>query len=367
MELPEEATPVSFEKMVDFASRAYEAAGVPPADARKAGAALADSDLHSTFTHGLKNLKGYVDLMTSGKINPRARVHEVGGPEAAKIWSADNAPGHVAGGYGMERAIELAREFGVGTVFMRDSNHYGASGYWARLALQHNMVGYAFSNAPANMAPYGAKRAMVGNNPPAWAIPSRIVDEGEPLPAGESDPAFLDIALSVVAGNRLDIFRRRGEDIPLGWALDSDGNPTTKAAARAAGGSFTPIADYKGSGLAIVLSAIDSFLAGGPFDDQRFADGPGSAQLYGTCNHWFAAYDIKQFIDLETFTVNVRSVQERIRALEPRAGFEQVYAPGDIENERARRWRTEGVPLEDFVLEELALVAEHLGLEFNLP
>jgi LDH2 family malate/lactate/ureidoglycolate dehydrogenase len=119
--------------------------------------------------------------------------------------------------------------------------------------------------------------------------------------------------------------------------------------------------------MAIVLSLISSFLAGAPFDDQRFENGLGSPQIYGTCSHWFEAYDVKQFIDLETFTSNVRSVQERIRALEPRAGFEQVYAPGDIENERARAWRTEGIPLEDFVLDELALVAEHLGLELNLP
>ena len=366
MELPKTSTPVGWEKAVDFAARAYEACGVPSADARKAGEALTDADLHSTFTHGLKNLKMYVTQMRDGKMNPRAQVREVGGAAAAKVWTADNAPGHVAGHYGMERAIELAKEYGVGTVFMRDSNHYGASGYWARLALKHNMIGFAFTTALATMAPWGARAQLVGNNPPSWAIPSRIVSESEPLPPGESDPAFLDIALSVVAGNRLDIFRRRGEPIPLGWALDKDGNPTTDAAARAAGGSFTPIAEYKGSGIAIVMSLINSFLAGGPFDDERFENGPGTPQVFGTCSHWFQAYDVKQFVDLETFTGNVRSVQERIRALEPRAGFERVYAPGDIENERARRWRTEGIPLEDFVIDELGWVAEHLGLELKL-
>ena len=114
---------------------------------------------------------------------------------------ADNALGHVAGHYGMNKAIELAKQYGVGSVFMRGSNHYGASGYWARLALRENMIGFAFSNAGANMAPWGAKKQMVGNNPPAWAVPSAVLEAGEKLLPGDTQPAFIDIALSVVAGN----------------------------------------------------------------------------------------------------------------------------------------------------------------------
>src|SRR6476620_3311083 len=287
-------TAVLCERAVDFAARAYESTGGPPGDARKAAEALVDADLHGVSTHGPKNLWNCFTQLQDGRINPRAQIRDVGGGAAARVLSGDNGLGHVVGHDGIDKAIELAREYGAGTVFVRDSNHYGASQFWARKALRHNMVGFAFTSANASMAPWGAKDKLVGNNPPSWVIPTRVVSPEDPPPPGEADPVFLDMALSVVAGNKLDIYRRRGDDIPLGWALDQDGNPTTDASARARGGTFAPIADYKGSGLAIVMSLLRTFLAHGPFDDQRSR--PDGTQIYGTCTHWFAAYDIAQFV-----------------------------------------------------------------------
>src|SRR5437879_12176121 len=130
-------------------------------------------------------------------------MRDVGGARAARIITADNGLGQVAGHGGMARAIELAREFGVGTTFVRDSNHYGASGYWARLPLRHNMIGFAFTTASARIAPWGGKEGLVGNNPPAWAVPTRVLEPGADLPAPEAESMFLDIALRVVAVNRL--------------------------------------------------------------------------------------------------------------------------------------------------------------------
>jgi LDH2 family malate/lactate/ureidoglycolate dehydrogenase len=358
-------TPLKWERAVGFAASAFEATGMSAEDARKAGEALVDADLHGVSTHGLKNLRGYITQILDGRINPKAKITDVGGGAAARVMAADNAHGHVAAHVGMSRAIELAREYGSGTVFVRESNHYGASAYWARMALRHNMIGFAFTNALASVAAWGGKEPLVGNNPPAWAIPTRVVTSDEPYVAGATDPVFLDMALSVVAGNRLDIYRRRGDDIPLGWAFDKDGQPTTDASARAKGGTFAPIAEYKGSGLAIVLSLITSFLAGGPFDDERFEEGTGRS-LPGTVAHWFVAYDVAQFTDLEKFTSQVRAVQERVRNTPPKAGVEQVYAPGDLENARARRWMNDGIPLEYFIMEDLEWVAEHTGVTFDL-
>src|SRR5438094_604041 len=131
MEKVRAAATVPWSEAVDFTAEAFAAAGVPPADARKAAEGIVDADLHGTVTHGLKNLRNYVSGLLDGRINPRPNIRDVGGAKAARIISADNGLGHVAGHVGMERAIELAREYGVGTAFVRDSNHYGASGYWA--------------------------------------------------------------------------------------------------------------------------------------------------------------------------------------------------------------------------------------------
>jgi len=352
MEKVRAAAIVSWAELVDFGTEAYVGAGVPPADARKAAAAIVDADLHGTVTHGLKNLRNYVQNILDGKINSRPNMRDVGGALAARVITADNGLGHVAGHVGMERAIELAKQYGVGTVFVRDSNHYGASGYWARLPLKHNMIGFSFTTASPSVAPLGGKVGQVGNNPPAWAVPSRVAN-GD-LPAAEADSLFIDIALSVVAGNRLDIYKRRGEPAPEGWALDGEGEPTTNADVRSVNGTYAPLGNYKGSGLAIALSAITSFLAGAAFDYQRPVP-------TGSTNHWFAAYDVAQFTDPEKLASEVRAVRSRIQQNPPRRGVERVYAPGDIENDNARNYIRNGIPLEQFTLDELNWVAEHTG------
>jgi LDH2 family malate/lactate/ureidoglycolate dehydrogenase len=173
------------------------------------------------------------------------------------------------------------------------------------------------------------------------------------LLAPDAESMFLDIALSVVAGNRLDIYKRRGEPIPSGWALDKDGEPTLDPLA-ANEGTYAPVGDYKGSGMAIVLAAITSFLAGAAFDDQRAPT--------GSTNHWFAAYDIRQFGDPDKFASEVRGVRERVQSNPPRRGFDRVLAPGDLENENARNYQRDGIPYEQFTLDDLDWVAEHTGV-----
>ncbi|MGH2350855.1 MAG: Ldh family oxidoreductase [Chloroflexota bacterium] len=357
-----ETVAVPVKRAVDFARSAFAAVGVPDGDARKAATALVDADLHGISTHGIKNLTGYVRAVQTGRANPTPGVRVIGGGAAMKQMSGDGGLGHVVAHYGMEQAITLAREYGVGGVFVRESNHYGASGYWARLAARQNMAGFAITNAGASIAPWGGTEPLVGNNPPAWALPAALVDPEAAAGTGPLDAVFLDMALSVVAGNRLDIHRRRGQPIPVGWAFDKDGQPTTDPRARSQGGSLAPIADYKGYGLALVLSLFTSLLAGGPFDyDQNRPDVPHP----GRC-HWFMAFDLAQIVPLETFTSRVQEIGERIRRSPAKAGVEGVYVPGDIEREAARRQQVTGIRYEPFVLEDLRSLATSLDLTYDL-
>ncbi|MDQ3702096.1 MAG: Ldh family oxidoreductase, partial [Chloroflexota bacterium] len=173
---------------------------------------------------------------------------------------------------------------------------------------------------------------------------------------------FLDMALSVVAGNRVDIYRRRGQPLPPGWVLDAEGQPSTDPQARQRGGSLVPIAGYKGFGLSLVLSLLTSLLADGPFDyDQGRADVPHA----GRC-HWFMALDIAALTPVETFAERVGEVAERIRTSPPRAGVERVYAPGDLEQEAAQQQRAGGLRYEAFVLDDLRALAETLALPYDL-
>ena len=358
------AAVVPWERCVDFATKAYEATGMPHDYARDAAVAIVDADLHGTVTHGLKNLRGYVTELKAGNFNPNPNIRVVGGPKASAIIDADNAQGHVAAAFGMRKAIEIAKECSVGSAFVRSSNHYGHSGFWSSMAVRHNMVGFAITNSSAGIAPFGGKIGLIGNNPPSWAIPTRVVDPNVELPASEYQPVFLDMALSVVAANRLDIFRRRNERLPEGWALDKDGEPTDDPIARANGGSITAVAGYKGAGMAVAMSMITSFLGGSPPDSRRLQ--PDGKRIPGTTGHWFQAYDVAQFTDLEEFTRQARETRARLQASPPKAGFERVYAPGDLENAKAIEHQKNGIPLEQFTLDDLAWVAEHVGIKYDL-
>jgi LDH2 family malate/lactate/ureidoglycolate dehydrogenase len=349
-----ETVTVPLAQAVDFARRAFAAAGVPEADALKAATALVDADLHGVSTHGVKNLAGYVRAVRSGQANARPEIRVTGGSGALCQMSGGGGLGHVAAHHGMEQAIRLAREYGVGCVFMRESNHYGASGYWARLAVEAGMAGFAVTNAGASIAPWGGTVPVVGNNPPAWAVPGG---------AGPDDAIFLDMALSVVAGNRLDIYRRRGQPIPPGWALDKDGQPATAPGARAAGGSLAPMGGYKGVGLALMLSLFTSLLADGAFDDETNdpnVEHPGRS-------HWFMAIDVARLVPLETFTHRAARVAAQVRQGPRRADVDRLYAPGEIEQEFARRQRETGIAYESFIFPDLKELADSLGIQYDLP
>jgi LDH2 family malate/lactate/ureidoglycolate dehydrogenase len=359
------AAVVQWEQLVDFAQRAYEAAGVPPDQAYDAAEALVDADGHGTTTHGLKNLRMYITNLREGRANPTPNIRQVGGKGNSAVLAADGALGHVAAAAGARKVIELAKEYGTASVVVRDSNHYGHSGFWASVPVRHNMIGFSFTNAGPTMALHGGKEAIVGNNPPSWAVPSKVSDPSKKGPASQYEPVFVDMALSVVAGNRLDIYRRRGEPIPEGWALNKDGEPTTDPNDMRNGGTLAPMQGYKGAGLAVVLGMMTSFLGGTMFDDQK-RDPVTRAMIPKTTGHFFQAYDIAQFTDLEEFCAHVRGTRDRIRSSPPKVGVERVYAPGDIENAKAANHNREGVPLEQFTLDDLAWVAEFVGVEYNI-
>ena len=350
---------------VDFARRAYVSVGVPEEEAQRAAAALVDADVQGISTHGIKNLSGYVRAVRDGKVNARPEIRRTGGSGALVRLTGDNGLGHVAAYHGMQTAIDLAREHGVGSVFVSESNHYGASGYWARLAVKAGMGGFAFTNAVASIAPWGGTAPFVGNNPPAWAVPT-FSEDGTASELGYDmpDSIYLDMALSVVAGNRLDIYARRGLPIPAGWALDKDGNPSTDARVRGKGGTFAPIAEYKGFGLALLLSLFTSVLAGGQFDDEQLEASRTGEQT--NRSHWFMAIDVQRLVPAEQFGQRVREVAGRVRAAPRKQGIEALHVPGDMERARARRQMAGGIDCEPFILDDLKALAALLGIPFGL-
>ena len=338
---------------------------MPPDKARDAAVAIVDADGHGTVTHGLKNLRNYITEVKAGRFNPKPNIRVVGGPKAAAIIDADNAQGHVAAAFGMRKAIELAKEYSVGSAFVRSSNHYGHSGYWSSMAVRHNMVGFAITNASAGIAPFGGKVGLIGNNPPSWAIPTRVVDPSKELPASEYQPVFLDMALSVVAANRLDIFRRRGEPLPRrlgarqGWRAD---RRSDRAGQRRHDHGCRRL-QGRGHG----RRDVDDHVVPGrqPAGHRTASARTASASLArpATGSRRTTSASSRTW---RRSRREARETRERLQASPPKAGVERVYAPGDMENAKAIEHQKNGIPLEQFTLDDLAWVAEHVGIKYDL-
>ena len=216
---------------------------------------------------------------------------------ATAIISARNAMGQVAGVQAMDLAIKKAKQFGIGAVGVRESNHFGAAAYYTMRALDHDAIGFASTNGIQVMAPYGGVTPSLSNTPIAYAIP-----------AATERPLMLDMAVSVVAAGKVALARRKGESIPPDWALTATGEPTDDPSVATL---MAPVGGPKGYGLAVVLDALCGVLTGALFgQDVRRGGIPNTPQAMG---HLFMALDIAHMMPVEEFKqrMDVQSRQMR--------------------------------------------------------
>ena len=206
---------------------------VPSDEARIVAEHLIEADLRGVHSHGVIRVPTYVTGIQKGSINPRPKIEVVEDNGGQVVMDADFGLGQLTAFRANELAIERGKEQGLAAVALRRSTHCGAMAYYAIRARAAGLIGIAITNAGMNMTPTGGTKNIVGNNPFAMAVPTT-----------REWPMVLDMATSVVAGGKLDVARSKGESIPLGWARDAGGNPTTDPVAARAG-SLEPVAGPK--------------------------------------------------------------------------------------------------------------------------
>lgn len=338
-----------FEALKEFAARVLKAAGVEPQESEVVADNLITANLRGIDSHGIVRLPQYVERLEAGLIASKTRIDVVRDAPAACVLDANNGWGAVAGLAGMRHAIEKARQHGVGVAVVRNSNHFGIAAYYAQEALPE-MIGIALTNASANMAPWGGCDPYFGTNPICIAVP-----------AGKERPVIYDGATSVVAIGKIALAAKKGERIPLDWALDSEGNPTDDPEAVMKGGTLLPLGGYKGYGLALMVDVLSGILSGaafGPYvSNLRRLDAPQNV------GHFFAALDIAAFADPQEFLESMERLVRDIKGARRAAGKEEIYLPGEIEWNWEEKRRREGIPVPDEVLAELRLLGERYGVE----
>ncbi|HEX5415883.1 MAG TPA: Ldh family oxidoreductase [Chloroflexota bacterium] len=340
---------VAPDDLTAFVADLFASSGLSRGDAMLTAATLVEADLRGVTSHGSRLVPGYLRRLRDGGINrdPVIRVLREG--PAYVHLDGDNGPGQVVAHRAMQHAIACARNVGVGIAGVVNSNHFGAAAYWAMMAASADMIGFATTNTTSAtmVAPNGAE-AAVGNNPLAFAIP-----------AGAEPPIVLDMACGVAAAGKIAVAAMKGEPIPLGWGLTADGQPTTDPNAVKL---ILPLG-AKGFGLAVVTDILAGPLQG-DLATLRKAGGRASNQP-GRCGHFFLAIDVAALTDPKAFADEVDAQIRAIRATRPRAGFERVYLPGEIEWRQSREHRRNGIPIHPDQWRSLTSIARELGV--NVP
>ncbi|MEJ2206120.1 MAG: Ldh family oxidoreductase [Gemmatimonadota bacterium] len=335
---------VDYEELFEVGTKALELVGVPQADARTAVEMLLYADLRGVGTHGIQRLLMYVPRLRTKLINPSPDIVVDALSPVMRLVDGDNGLGPVVAARGMQEAIAVAKESGMAFVGCKNSNHFGAAAPYAQMACDERMIALVTTNAVPTMAPWGGLKEMVGNNPFAFGCPS----EGDV-------PFILDIALSVSSRGRIREMANGNERIPEGWALDSNGTPTTDPM-EALKGFVLPIGGHKGYGIALAIDVISGVLTGAGFSDgvRSMLQQSEEPQHIG---HSMFVIDPTRFMPWEVFSDRMRALRDSVRSVPLMDPSQPVLIPGELEAGAEKKRREEGIPIREsnfLLLEGLA-------------
>jgi ureidoglycolate dehydrogenase (NAD+) len=323
---------IAWETLQAFTKDVFIKLGMPPEDAQTEAEVLIWANLRGVDSHGVLRIPSYMRSVQNGVMNPTPDIRVAKETPATLLIDCDHAFGPVVTVFAMDKVIEKARQVGIGWAVLRETTHQGAMGYYPLIAVEHDMAGIALVCSPPNTAPYGARVPGVHNAPIAIGVPAKT-----------HRPLLLDMATSVAAGGKVMLARDKGISMPVGWAMDKQGQPTTDPNLV---GALLPAGAYKGSGLAMMFESLSGIMVGNPLLGPVLSGG----QRPDSQNSVVAAIDISAFTD-------------GIRALPPADGFERVMVPGEPEDRTYEERKREGIPLPGGTVSNLQEVAAELGIE----
>lgn len=348
----------SIERLTGFTTALLERAGVQPDAAATSAEILVTSDVYGIESHGVARLGYYLGLIANSLIDLKATP--VVERETAVTASVDarNGFGPPAARWAMSACVDKAEASGLAMVTVRHSNHFGIAGYYAMMAASRGLIGMAMTNAGAQVVPAYGRHPMFGTNPLAVAVP-----------AGRERPFLLDMATSVVSWGKIEIARREKRAMPLGWALDSRGAPTTDPEAAdllLPLGSDGERGAHKGYGLTALVDILCGPLAGaafGPLVAGMRTQPPRPSGI----GHFFAAWRPDAFRPLEEFRADMEAFIHSLHDSTPAPGHTRVRVAGDPEFGAEQDRRAHGVPVHPAVAAELQVLGARMGVAFPEP
>src|SRR5688500_12105892 len=334
----------SYQQLFDFTKAILQKIGCRDEHAGTAANVLLSADLRGIDSHGVARLSGYVRLWEVKRINTDPVLKIIHETPSTAVVDGDSGLGLVVAPFSMQVAIDKAKNVGTGWVSVQNSNHFGIAGYHAMMALQHDMIGVAMTNASPLVAPTFSTERLLGTNPICVTIP-----------AGE-EPAFVaDLATTTAANGKLEILQRKNLEAPQGWIQDAAGHSSTNAHELKTGGALLPLGgdrehgSHKGYALGAVVDIFSAVLSGanyGPWVPPFPAYVPMPSEMPGKdIGHFFGAMRVDAFRPAAEFKQHMDKWIRRFRSAKTVNGEEQVLIPGDPEREMEENRMKAGIPI----------------------
>ena len=303
--------------------------------------ALINAELVGAHSHGLSRLKMYCDRIQKKVINPKPKIKIKKISQSISQIDANNSIGFVAADIGIKQAIKNAKKTGIGLVGIKNSGHYGLSGYYAEQAVKKNLIVFCFTNAPPAIAPHGARKSLFGTNPICFGTPT-----------SSKVPFILDTSVSVINRGKIRVAARNGKKIPEGVALDKFGKPTTDAK-KALAGVQLPIAGFRGSGLAWMVDILSGVFTGGnhggkvkdPFDD-----------FSGPQNIGHLFFVVKPNLFVGNYNERIKENIKRIKKLPKLKGVKKIHYPGENKAKRFELYSKKKISIPSNILNEIKML-----------
>ncbi len=317
----------------DLVTGILHGSGLPKDQARRTANHLVESNLMGHDSHGVLRVPGYAEQIEKGSIKALGSQIVERDSSATAVVDADRSIGILMAYEAMEMATRKAEAVGVGVVTVRRASHIGRLGAFPPLAAAKNCVGIIMLNGGARFAaPFGGTDRRLPPNPLAISVPTDT-----------DDPMMLDITTSMVAGGKLEVLTARNQEAPEGWLVDGDGNTVTDPALlRTPHAAMLPLGGalgHKGYGLSMMIDVMAGALSRAGCSQEN--------PTRGASGFLCMALQIEAFVDMNEYRTEVRHLSDWIKSSRVMPGTDQIYLPGEIEQQRIRERTASGIPIED--------------------
>jgi ureidoglycolate dehydrogenase (NAD+) len=337
---------IASDRLQAFTRQVLEAADVPAPDAAIVAECLVTANLSGIDSHGVVRLAHYISKLANGTIKTHPTLHFEQVAPGMGVMDGDDGLGHVVTFRACTEAMRLAREAGNSSIIIKNSSHFGMTGYYIKRMVEQGFVAMIMTATDAFLIPFGGRKPFFGTNPLAIGFPTNGI------------PLILDMATTSIPFGKIALAKTEGKPIPPDWGLDAEGNPTTDPNLIA---GLHPIAGPKGSGLAMIIDIFSSLLSGmawGPHINKMYTELDQPRRL----GHFVSVWDVSRLMPVETFKANLDAMISELNAIPPAQGFSKVYYPGQVEGEKRELRRIQGIPIDPGLFRELTEVGQRFGI-----